>query len=172
MITRCRLWVLCAVAAFAWAGCAGYKLGPTNGVAAQSKSVQIRPFINQTLEPRLTDAVTAQLHREIQRDGTFRLATHGDGDIVVSGVLTNYFRHELSLSPLDTLTVRDYRVSLTAFVTATERGTGKLLLQKAVSGYTLMRVTTDLPETERQALPGLAGDLAKNITALLADGSW
>jgi hypothetical protein len=29
-----------------------------------------------------------------------------------------------------------------------------------------------LTSTERQALPRLAGDLAKNITALLADGSW
>ena len=42
-------------------GCAGYKLGPTNNLAAGEKSVQITPFANQTLEPRLGDAVTGAL---------------------------------------------------------------------------------------------------------------
>ena len=40
-------------------GCAGYRLGPTGGFAAGEKSIQVMPFSNQTLEPRLTDAVTA-----------------------------------------------------------------------------------------------------------------
>lgn len=154
-------------------GCAGYRLGPSNGSAAGDKSVQIRPFSNQTLEPRLTDALTVELRRELQRDGTFHLESSDAADIVVSGVITRFFRHELSLSPTDTLTVRDYRLSLTAQVTARERSTGKVLIKdQAVTGNTLIRVTTDLTSTERQALPLLAGDLARNITALLADGSW
>src|SRR5438552_15405503 len=94
------------------AGCAGYKLGPTNGFAAREKSIQIHPFANQTLEPRLTDAITFQLRKQIQRDGTFQLATHTDGDIVVSGVITNYNRHALSFERADTLTARDYRLSI------------------------------------------------------------
>src|SRR5580765_5671449 len=40
-------------------GCAGYKLGPVNGETAGSKSVQVMPFSNKTLEPRLGDAVTS-----------------------------------------------------------------------------------------------------------------
>jgi hypothetical protein len=155
------------------AGCAGYRLGPSNGMAAGDKSVQIRPFANQTLEPRLTDALTMELRRELQRDGTFQLASSDDADIVVSGVITRYNRRELSLSPTDTLTVRDYRLSLTAQVTARERSTGKVLLRdKPVTGYSLMRVGLDITSAERQAMPLLAGDLAKNITALLSDGSW
>jgi Lipopolysaccharide-assembly len=172
-----------AWAVFALTGCAGYKLGPSNGLAAGEKSVQLRPFSNLTLEPRLTDALTLEMRRELQRDGTFRLASRDDGDIVVSGVITRYARLELSLSPTDTLTVRDYRLSLTAKVTARERGTGKIILDQPVTGYTLIRVNSellssllavgsDLTSTERQALPLLAGDLAKNVTSLLADGSW
>jgi hypothetical protein len=34
--------------------------------------VQINPFANKTLEPRLGDEVTAQLRKQLQRDGTFR----------------------------------------------------------------------------------------------------
>ena len=90
-------------------GCAGYQLGPTNGVNAGEKSVRINPFSNQTLEPRLGDAVTTALRRNVQNDGTYHLSTHGDADIVVTGVLTRFTRHELSFVPKDVLTVKDYR---------------------------------------------------------------
>jgi hypothetical protein len=152
-------------------GCA-YRLGPTGGFAAGEKSILVMPFSNQTLEPRLTDAVTAQLRKQFQRDGTFRLATHDDGDIVVTGIITKYTRHELSFQPADTLTARDYRLSMTAQVTARERITGKVVLDQEISGFTLLRVGVDLVSSERQSLPLLAGDLARNVTSRLADGSW
>lgn len=173
---RSLAWLLKLVFAIACAallsGCAGYKLGPTNGLAAGSRSVEVSPFLNQTLQPRLTDAVTMQMRKEIQKDATYKLATQHDGDIVVSGVITRYDRFELSLSPEDVLTVRDYRLMVTAQVTARERGTGKVILNRPVSGVTLIRVGSDLTSAERQALPLLAGELSKNIVQLLADGSW
>lgn len=158
--------------ALAAGGCAGYKLGPASGFAAGEKSIQVNPFLNKTLEPRLTDAVTSQVRKEVQRDGTFRLASRQDGDIVVTGVLVKYDRFELSFAPEDTLTVRDYRVSLTAQVTARDRSTGRMLLDQPVTGYTLVRVGTDLTSSERQALPLLAGDLARRVVALLSEGAW
>jgi hypothetical protein len=167
-----RRWLLVGLVALGGSGCAGYKLGPVNGLAAREKSVQVNPFANQTLEPRLGDAVTSQLRQELQRDGTYQLASHNDGDIVVSGVVTRYYRYEVSFSSGDVLTVRDYRLELRAQVTARDRSTGKVILDQPVTGYTLIRVTTDLVSTERQALPLLAADLAKNVTSLLAEGPW
>ncbi len=128
--------------------------------------------MNETQEPRLTDAVTSQLRKQVQKDGTFRLATHDDGDIVVSGSIIRFFRLELSFAPKDTLTVRDYRLSLAARVLATQRSTGKVLLDEELTGYTVIRVNNDLVSSERQALPILAGELAKTITSRLAEGSW
>lgn len=153
-------------------GCAGYRLGPTNGAYAGEKSIQVTPFVNQTTEPRLTDAVTTQMRKELQRDGTYRLATHDDGDVIVSGTLTRFQRGEITFAPQDILTVRDYRLSLTAQVTVRERGSGKVILDQPVTGFTLVRVGSDLTSAERQAMPLLAGDLAKNVTALIADGKW
>ena len=166
---RC-LWT--AGIALALSGCAGYKLGPTNSTSAGEKSVQIIPFANQTLEPRLGDALTGALRKELQRDGTYRLATRDAGDIVVNGVITRYLRQEQTLVPEDVVTVRDYRIALTAQVTARDRVTGKVLLDQPVTGYTLLRVGSDLTSAERQALPLLATDFARQVTALLADGSW
>ena len=154
------------------AGCAGYRLGPANGVAAGEKSIEIQPFSNKTLHPRLTDVVTTELRRNLQRDGTYKLATHGDGDIIVRGTVTRYYRDELSFSPKDTLTVTDYRIILTAQVKAVERTSGKVLLDRAVNGYTLLRAGTDLASSERQAMPLAAEDLAKNLASLLTEGAW
>jgi len=151
-------------------GC--YQLGPTNGYEAGAKSVRISPFSNQTMEPRLGDAVTTALRREMQRDGTYRMSTHGEADIVVSGVLTKYRRHELSYESQDVLTVRDYRLNVTAQVTARDVSSGKIIFDKELTGYTLIRVGNDLASSERQALPLLADDLAKNVASLLVDGSW
>jgi len=153
-------------------GCAGYKLGPTNGVVAREKSVQFNPFADQTLQPRVSDAVNQQLRKELQRDGTYSLATHNDGDIIVSGSLVRFQRYEVSFASNDILTVRDFRLLLTAQVTARERATGKVIFDQAVTGSTIIRVSADLTSSERQAMPLLAADLARNVTALLVDGTW
>ena len=156
------------------AGCAGYHLGPVNpdARAGGESSVEVLPFNNQTLQPRLGDAVTQALRERLQTDGTYRLATHGGGDIVVTGVITHYNREGLSYLNTDVATVENYRVDVTAHVTARIRSTGQLLLDKDVNGYTLVHVGTDLASAERQSLPLLAEDLARNTVELLTEGAW
>lgn len=160
-----------AIALTLLCGCAGYMLGPTNGLIAGAKTIQIRPFSNQTFQPRLGDAMTTALRQQIQRDGTYRLATHGDADVIVTGTVVRYRRHELSFVPNDVLTVRDYRVSATAELITLDAATGHSLTN-TVTGYTLVRVGSDLTSSERQALPLLADDLAKKMASLLVDGGW
>src|SRR5277367_327684 len=77
-------------------GCAGYHFGPVNDAVAGEKSVEVLPFNNQTLQPRLGDAVTQALRERLQVDGTYDLAMHDDGDIVVTGVITHYSREGTS----------------------------------------------------------------------------
>jgi len=156
------------------AGCAGYHLGPVNPAAQAGggESIEVLPFNNQTLQPRLGSALTQALREQLQTDGTYRLAGHGPGDIVVSGVITRYNREGLSFLNADVATPQDYRVDITAHVTARERATSKILLDKDVKGDTLVHVGGDLADAERQALPLLAQDLARNITELLTEGAW
>jgi len=153
-------------------GCAGYRLGPTNGMAAGSRSIQVNLFQNKTFEPRLTEAVGTSLRRALQQDGTYRLNTQGEGDLVVNGVLTGYERVGLSLQPRDILTARDFELRLHAYVTVVERGTARTILDRDVQGRTTLRPGADFSSAERQAVPLLAEDLARNITSLLTEGSW
>ncbi len=118
------------VLALLLAGCAGYHLGPVNGAVAGEKSIEVLPFNNQTLQPRLGDALTQALREELQTDGTYHLAARDPGDVVVTGVITSYNREGLSFLSADVATPQDYRVAITAHVTARERGTGKVLLRQ------------------------------------------
>ena len=164
--------IVSGVAAVLLAGCAGYHLGPVNGAVAGEKSVEVLPFNNQTPQPRLGDAMTQALRERLQTDGTYHLATRGGGDIVVSGVITRYNREGLSYLNKDVATTENYRVGIIAHVTARETATGRVLFDKDVNGYTLVHVGTDLADAERQSLPLLAEDLARNVTVLLTEGAW
>lgn len=171
LLSRCTAG-FCALGILAvLSGCA-YRLGPTNGARAGERSVQVAPFENKTVEPRLVEAVSFALRRQLQQDGTYKLDTHDEGDIVVTGTITSYERHSLSFQSRDVLTPRDYRLTITAHVKARDRATGKLLLDRAVIGHSDIRVGPDLASAERQALPLIAADLARNATALLVDGTW
>jgi hypothetical protein len=159
-------------AVFFSAGCAGYHLGPVNGQVAGEKSIEVLPFNNQTLQPRLGDAVTQALRERFQTDATYHLATSDAGDIVVTGVITRYNRKAVAFLNSDVATAESYRVGITAHVTARECSTGKTLLDKDVDGYALVQVGTDLASAERQTAPLLAEDLASNIAELLTEGAW
>lgn len=152
--------------------CAGYRLGPSNGQSAGDRTVQVVPFANHTLEPRLGDAATSAVRKEIQREGTFRLANDGFTDLIITGEITRYERGEVSFLPSDVATARDYQLGLAARVVARERITGKIVMERELVGSAIMRAGADLPSAERQTLPVLAADLARQITAALADGTW
>ncbi|HTD66033.1 MAG TPA: LPS assembly lipoprotein LptE [Candidatus Limnocylindria bacterium] len=153
-------------------GCAGYKLGPTNGMEAGSRTIQINPPVNQTFEPRLAVELNQQLRKQFQRDGTYSLETRGDGDVLVTTTILRYQRIGETFQARDTLTVRDYRINLIAHVTAYDRVSGKNIVDREFRGRTTVRPGADQSSAERQALPLLTEDLARNITDALVDGEW
>lgn len=167
----CRLSAACLLV-LVMAGCAGYHLGPTNGVSARARSVRISPPLNKTLEPRLGDYLMVSLRKNLQRDGTYRVETQDEGDVLLSATIVAYNRSAVSFQPTDVLTVQDYEITVTAQVTARERATGKVLFDRPVIGRTTLRASNDLTSAERQAIPLITDDLAKKATALLVDGTW
>ena len=112
-----RLPFLALALALCLTGCLGYKVGPSNGLVAGSRSVQIDPPVNQTMEPRLSEVLNRELRQQIQRDGTYKLNTHNDGDVVVSITILRYQRFGETVLPTDALTIRDYNLRMTAKVT-------------------------------------------------------
>jgi len=132
----------------------------------------VQPFNNQTLQPRLGDALTQSLRERLQTDATYRLATHGGGDVVVTGVIRQYTRQGLGYLNTDVTTPENYRVDLVVHVIARDRRSDKVVLDKDVKGHTFVHIGGDLASAEREALPLLAEDAAQNITELLTEGAW
>ena len=167
------LHLLSAILALGFTGCAGYHLGPVNpDVRAGSRSIEIVPFHNRTLQPRLGDAVTQALRERVQADGTYHLARNGDADLIATGTITSYSRKPVSFLSTDVTTAKNYRVELVAHVIIRERASGRILLDKDLSGYTLTQTGTELAEAERQSLPLLAAALARGVVEQLTEGSW
>lgn len=156
----------------AGAGCGGYSVGPTNGKSAGALAIRIGHVSNGTDEPRLADTVSHALRAQVHVDGTFRLATRDDGDIVITTALRTFQRAPLTFQARDIIATRDYDAVLTAHVKAIETGSGKVLIDEEVTGRATIRSTLDLGSAERQAAPLIAENLARNIISRLSEGSW
>ncbi|MGA2555703.1 MAG: LPS assembly lipoprotein LptE, partial [Verrucomicrobiota bacterium] len=150
----------------------GYHLGPSSGLPAGGVSVQVLPFVNHTREPRISEYLSSSMRRQFQQDATFRLQTAGTPDILVTGEILRFERNELSYATNDVLTPQEYTLVLTANVVARDPVSGKTNFNRAVQGRTYIRAGNDLSSSEREAMPNLADDLARNLVSILADGPW
>ena len=150
------------------AGCAGYRLGPTLG--AEYRSVAVPMFRNKTYKPQLEAQVTNGIIKRFQLDGTLRVDSVAEADVVLTGEITDYRRHELRSLREQIGAPREFRVTIEARVEARDRVTGKILLAPTtVTGSADTFIGNDLQSAEQQALPLIADDLAKRVVTLIAE---
>jgi hypothetical protein len=112
------------------------------------------------------------LKRGIQRDGTLWLETHDKADYIMTGEIISLNRVALSFDPGDTLTARDYQITLNAHVIVKERITGKIVVDRNVSGRTNIRIGYDPSRAEIMAAPMAAETLAYKIVSYVVDGEF
>ncbi len=152
--------------------CAGYRLGPTGGFKAGEKSVQVSFFKNETLEPRIVEAVNQSLRKQFQKEGTFRLETQQGGDLIVTGKITQLLRNGLSYRSTDVLAVADFSMMLSAEIIVIERVSGREVFSKKVTSTIPVSASGDLVSQELRVLPLISDELARKAVNLLADGAW
>ena len=78
----------------------------------------------------------------------------------------------MSYTTNDVLTPQEYALTLTANIVARDGFSGKVSLNRNVSGHTFIRSGNDLASSEREAMPNLAEDLARHAVSMLVDGAW
>ena len=170
---RCRLKispVLGILSVLLFAGCMGYHLGPV--LKADYKSVAVVMFKNRTLQPQLEAQVSNGIIKRLQSDGTLRVESKEDADIILTGQILHYRRAQLRALRTEALTPREYRLFIDARVEARNRVTGDLVLKPTVvTGSADTFIGTDLESAEEQALPLIADDLARQVVSLLTE-SW
>ena len=155
----------CAVAVLATlSGCAGYQLG--SSVPKELRSIAVPTFENASGHPFVEAAATQAVLAEIRRDGTLRIAEREDAALEMEGRITGCRLEPMRFDHDRPTMAVEYRLTLTADVKVYERATGKVVAHLAhVTGDDIFRTASDLPSTERDAIPRAAAKLAKTIVS-------
>ena len=164
------LTVLFLAGCFSLTSCAGYRVGPVG--KQQYKSAAVPMFRNQTLRPQLEAQVTNAVIKRLQADGSLRVESAPNADVVVTGNITRYQRSALRSLRDDTGVPREYRVSITAAVEVRDARTGQVLVKSTeLTGSADTFLGEDQQSAEFQVWPLVADDLARQVVTLLAE-NW
>jgi hypothetical protein len=151
-------------------GCAGYHLGSL--LKDNYRTVAVVMLKNKTLQPQIEQQVSNAIIKEFQRDGTLKVVSAADADVVMSGEITEYIRREVRSARQDTGIPREYQITIVAKIQAFDRHTNKLILKPTiVRGMSATFIGEDLQTAEEQVLPLVADDIGRQASRLLTE-SW
>jgi hypothetical protein len=152
-------------------GCLGYQVGPVKPAFLRDVHVIAVPtFENKTLLPRVEVLLTDSVIKQLQQDGTYKIAEKDNADAVLKAEITG-------ISRAPARSVRGNVLATTEFILTMhvkyklETRSGTLLVPPAeVVGTTSFFVGTDVTTDERQALPLAAEELAIHLVTQLSEG--
>lgn len=187
------LFLLACTAVF-FGGCAGYQLGDVKPSAlAGIDDLHVPPFKNSTLEPRLSSLVTNAVLKEIQADGTYRVANRANCDAILVGEIVRIDKSQLRAVRNDTLQSQELNVTIRVDYYLEDPNTGERIVSTAtpskfgndknganedvvrarmgaVTGTTIQFVDPSFQVGERNAFAVAAQDLATKLVSQIADG--
>lgn len=142
-------------------GCLGYRLGST--LPSDIATISVATFSNKTDEPFLETIVTEAVSSALQRDGTLRVATMQNSDVVLSGTIISLVLTPLRYERDNVRTTREYRLTLNTEIVLARTGTNEKIMRRKVTGETTFEPAGDIASAKRSALPYAARDLARHI---------
>jgi hypothetical protein len=158
-------------------GCAGYEIGPIKPKRMREvSSLAVPSFKNDTLEPRIEALLANAVIKQIQQDGTYRVAGTEDADAIVECTLEEIVRRPARSVRGNVLQTREYLLLLRARYVVLDRATGAQLDSRSVTGQTSFfvsgtnNIAADVNTDERQAFPIAAEDMATRMVSQLAEG--
>lgn len=155
----CWLLVVCA----AVCGCAtGYSW--KSSVPVAMRTVTVPTFMNESDIAELGPVATRQLLREIQREGTFKIAAADEAVLEIQGVVK---RATAAIGAYDRraeMRLKAYRFVLTAEVSVIDKTAGKVLVNnRKYVAEDVFTARQDISTAERDASGRAADDLARQI---------
>jgi len=152
-------------------GCAGYKLGPVQPKFMDGvKTVAVPTFKNDTLVPHLEALVANTVIKQIQTDGTYRIAPVDDADVIVQGTITQIERKSVRSLEANVNATSEFNLVVHLSYTVTRRATGEQLDSREVTGQTSFFVGSDIQQDEQQALPLAVADAADRLVTDIGEG--
>lgn len=152
--------------------CAGYHLGPIAPTFMQgAHSVAVPVFRNTTMIPRLETLAADCVIKQFQDDGTYKICSEAEADVVVKGIITQVWRYGARSVQSDVLKQSQYNLQVTVAYTVIKRSTGEQINNGNVTGSTTFFVSgNDVNQDERQAIPLAISDAAVHLVTRLTEG--
>lgn len=151
--------------------CAGYKLGPIQPKFMDGvKTVAVPTFKNDTLVPHLEALAANTVIKQMQTDGTYRIAPVDDADVILQGTITEIERKSVRSLRANVLATSEFNLVVHLSYTVTRRGTGEQIDSHEVTGQTSFFVSSDIQQDEQQALPSAIQDAASRLVSEISEG--
>lgn len=165
-------WMLLVIGVTFFTGCSGYRLGNIGGTEIQGVQTIFVPVVkNESYEPGLQVMSTNAIIRRFENDGTLQTVKSSGADSELHVTIKKVQRTGTRSDRNNIIRTAEYDVEIIAEVSYTNRRLGKKIFEgKEVRGKTAYYVQNDNQESERQALPLAAEDLAYNIVKLVVEG--
>jgi len=169
---KALLWLpLCVVLA----SCASYKMGntPKGGGLEDIRVLYVPTAVNETDETAVPGPVTNAILQEIDREGTFRHARKDESDAILEVTVKKIERSPIQQSVEQYLTTLQYQLTVTLEYRVYNLKDKKEVIAKSIiSGSTTFFVQGDQTESQRQALPLAAQNVAEKLVSSLSSRGW
>ena len=154
------------------AGCAGYKVGPVQPHFMEGiHTIAVPTFRNDTLIPRIEVLVADTVIRQIQEDGTYKVASSEEtADAVLEAEVTQVIRRPSRTVIGDVQATQEFDMTLVVHYKIIRKATGEVVDDKNATGTTSFFVSGDVNQDERQAIPLAAQNAAQHMVTEFGEG--
>jgi outer membrane lipopolysaccharide assembly protein LptE/RlpB len=152
-------------------GCLGYHVGPVKpSVLRDVHGIAVPTFENKTLLPRIEVLITDSVIKQLQQDGTYRIANENNADAILKAEISEISRAPARSLRGNVLATTEFNLAMhVKYKLETPSGT-VLMPSTEVVGTTSFFVGEDVTTDERQALPLAAEELAIHLVTQLSEG--
>ncbi|MEI8242411.1 MAG: LptE family protein [bacterium] len=148
--------------AAALTGCESYQTG--SSVPLELRTISVPTFENASGYPQIEAITTQAVLSEFRREGTMQIVDRENAALEVVGRITSCKLEPMNYDHNRPYLSVEYRLVVTADVKVYECATGKVMTRLVkVTGDDIFRTQSDLPSTQRDALPRAAARLARAI---------
>ena len=163
--------IAAALACLSLSGCLGYHIGPAKPYYLRDvHTIAIPTFVNKTLLPRVEVLVTDTVIKQFQQDGTFKIASNENADVILKGEISRITRSPARSVRGNVLATSEFNLVMRLRYKLVGNDGKPIGPPGEVSGSTSFFVGTDVITDERQALPLATEELANHLVSQLSEG--
>jgi len=152
-------------------GCLGYHVGPVKpSVLRDVHAIAVPTFENKTLLPRIEVLITDSVIKQLQQDGTYRIANENNADAILKAEISEVNRAPARSLRGNVLATTEFNLAMHVKYKLETRSGTVLMPSTEVVGTTSFFVGEDVTTDERQALPLAAEELAIHLVTQLSEG--